>query len=152
MVSHLNRTPEVVRGCRFRHGVACNVLCITGVACRVALCDDSLPPPQGWQFGVPIGGPRMSPTPRSAKYGATHGCNPSRGCENARLWSSSADGGVAAMVSRLWAGTPPCGFLQGVAIAGAPGATMAYCKKCAPHHEAQGTEYILGEVWLLHHY
>ena len=88
-MSHLNRTPEVVRGCRFRHGVACNVLCIIGVARRVAWCDDGLPPPPGWQFGVPIGGPRMSPTPRSAKYGATHGCNPSRGSKNVRLRLSS---------------------------------------------------------------
>ena len=31
----------------------------------------------------------MSPTPRSAKYGATHGCNPSRGSKNVRLRSSS---------------------------------------------------------------
>ena len=60
-----------------------------GVARRVAWCDDGLPPPPGWQFGVPIGGPRMSPTPRSAKYGATHGCNPSRGSKNVRLRLSS---------------------------------------------------------------
>ena len=52
-------------------------------------CDDGLPPPPGWHHGVPIGGPRMSPTPRSAKYGATHSCNPSRGSENVRLRSSS---------------------------------------------------------------
>ena len=36
------------------------------------------------------------------------------------------------------------------AIAGAP--TIAYCKKCALLREGQGTEYILGEVWLLHYY
>ena len=36
-----------------------------------------------------VGGPRMSPTPRSAKYGATHSGNPSRGGENVRLRSSS---------------------------------------------------------------
>ena len=89
MVSHLNRTPEVVRGCRFRHGVACNVLCIMGVAHRVVWCDDGLPPPPGWHFVGGVGGPRMSPTPRSAKYGATHSGNPSRGGGNARLWSSS---------------------------------------------------------------
>ena len=30
--------------------------------------------------------PRMSPTPRSAKYGVTHSCNPSRGSELPRLY------------------------------------------------------------------
>ena len=44
---------------------------------------------RGGILGAPIGGPRMSPTPRSAKYGATHGCNPSRGSKNVRLRSSS---------------------------------------------------------------
>ena len=34
---------------------------------------------RGGIMGAPIGGPRMSPTPRSAKYGATHGCHPLRG-------------------------------------------------------------------------
>ena len=48
-----------------------------------------LPPPPGWHFGAPIGGPRMSPTPRSAKYGATHSGNPCRGGGNVRLRSSS---------------------------------------------------------------
>ena len=62
----------------------CIVLCV-----NVVQCDDGLPPPPGWHHGVPIGGPRMSPTPRSAKYGVTHGCNPSRGSENACLWSSA---------------------------------------------------------------
>ena len=38
---------------------------------------------------TPTAAPRMSPTPRSAKYGATHSCNPSRGSENVRLRSSS---------------------------------------------------------------
>ena len=44
---------------------------------------------RGGIMGAPIGGPRMSPTPRSAKYGVTHGCNPSRGRGNACLWSSA---------------------------------------------------------------
>ena len=39
--------------------------------------------------GTPPRLPRMSPRPRVAKYGATHGCNPSRGSENVRLRSSS---------------------------------------------------------------
>ena len=59
----------------------CIVLCV-----NVVQCDDGLPPPPGWHHG---GFPRMSPTPRSAKYGVTHGCNPSRGSENACLWSSA---------------------------------------------------------------
>ena len=55
--------------------------------------------------GCDLGGtqprpPRMSPRPRVAKYGATHSCNPSRGGELPRLWSSSADSGVAAMASQ----------------------------------------------------
>ncbi|MDD6852569.1 MAG: hypothetical protein PUD64_10220 [Bacteroidales bacterium] len=50
---------------------------------------DSPAPLRGAIWGLPIGGPRMSPRPRVAKYGATHGCNPSRGSGNVRLWSSS---------------------------------------------------------------
>ncbi|MDY4882345.1 MAG: hypothetical protein SO127_08030, partial [Muribaculaceae bacterium] len=44
---------------------------------------------RGGIFVGGVGGPRMSPTPRSAKYGATHSGNPSRGGENVRLRSSS---------------------------------------------------------------
>ncbi|MDD6851436.1 MAG: hypothetical protein PUD64_04320 [Bacteroidales bacterium] len=44
---------------------------------------------RGGIFVGAVGGPRMSPTPRSAKYGATHSGNPSRGGGNARLRSSS---------------------------------------------------------------
>ena len=45
---------------------------------------------RGGILGAPIGGPRMSPTPRSAKYGATHGFNPCRGRGNVRLSVSAA--------------------------------------------------------------
>ena len=55
----------------------------------VLWCSDSLPPPPGWHYIYATAAPRMSPTPRSAKYGATHSCNPSRGSENVRLRSSS---------------------------------------------------------------
>ena len=61
-----------------------------GVAHRVVWCDAGLPPPPGWHFGASIGGPRMSPTPRSAKYGATHGCHPLRGLIIPRLSESAA--------------------------------------------------------------
>ena len=53
---------------------------------------DGLPPPPGWHFCGCVGGPRMSPTPMSAKYGATHGFNPCRGRRNVRLWSSGCCG------------------------------------------------------------
>ena len=45
---------------------------------------------RGGILGTPIGGPRMSPTPRSAKYGATHGCHPLRGLIIPRLSESAA--------------------------------------------------------------
>ena len=45
---------------------------------------------RGGILGAPIGGPRMSPTPRSAKYGATHGCHPLRGLIIPRLSESAA--------------------------------------------------------------
>ena len=47
----------------------------------VVWCNDDLPPPPGWHIGTPFGGPRMSPTPRSAKYGATHSDNRLPGLE-----------------------------------------------------------------------
>ena len=84
VVSHPNRTPEVVRGCRIRNGA---VSCCVSMLCSVMTACHRL---RGGIMGAPIGGPRMSPTPRSAKYGVTHGCNPSRGSENVRLWSSTS--------------------------------------------------------------
>ena len=83
VVSHQNRTPEVVRGCRIRNGA---VSCCVSMLCSVMTACHRL---RGGIMGAPIGGPRMSPMPRSAKYGVTHGCNPSRGSENVRLWSSA---------------------------------------------------------------
>ena len=65
-----NRTPEVVRGCRFHHGVACNVLCIMGVARRVVWRDDGLPPPPGWHFG---GAHRWSPHVADTQVGEIRG-------------------------------------------------------------------------------
>ena len=41
----------------------------------VLWCSDSLPPPPGWHYIYATAAPRMSPTPRSAKYGATHSCH-----------------------------------------------------------------------------
>ena len=65
-----NRTPEVVRGCRFHHGVACNVLCIMGVARRVVWRDDGLPPPPGWHHG---GAHRWSPHVADTQVGEIRG-------------------------------------------------------------------------------
>ena len=47
-------------------------------------CKDS-----GWRLLCASRRPGMSPTPRSAKYPATHGCHHLRGGGNVRLWSSS---------------------------------------------------------------
>ena len=41
---------------------------------------------RGGIFGTPFGGPRMSPTPRSAKYGATHSTNRLPGLEITSPW------------------------------------------------------------------
>ena len=60
--------------------------------------------------GTPPRPPRMSPRPRVAKYGATHGCNPSRGSGNVRLLSSSPTSTACACRSthsRVLAATPP---------------------------------------------
>ena len=46
---------------------------------------------RGGIMGALIGGPRMSPTPRSAKYGATHGCHPLRGLIIPRLSESATE-------------------------------------------------------------
>ena len=53
---------------------------------------------RGGNYICVLGAPGMSPTPRSAKYGATHGCNPSRGWGNVRLWSSASRGARCAML------------------------------------------------------
>ena len=60
-----------------------------------------------------FGMPRMSPRPRVAKYGVTHGCHHLRGGGNARRWSSSPP--LAEMrtlrvrVTRCMAHFLPCG-------------------------------------------
>ena len=48
------------------------------------------PPPGCDWVERPAHRPRMSPRPSVAKYGATHGCNPSRGSELPRLLQSDA--------------------------------------------------------------
>ena len=51
---------------------------------------DSPAPPPGCDLGgTPPRPPRMSPRPRVAKYGATHGANHLRGWRLHSLWSSS---------------------------------------------------------------
>ena len=72
-------------GLCYRRGAVCIILCTTWLCGAMTACHHL----RGGIFGTPSCGPRMSPTPRSAKYGATHSGNPSRGGGNARLWSSS---------------------------------------------------------------
>ena len=69
-----------------RYGLACIILCNTLLRGAMTACHRL----RGGILGTPSGGPRMSPTPRSAKYGATHSYNHLRGCKLHRLWSSSA--------------------------------------------------------------
>ena len=76
-----NRTPEVVRGC-----ASAVVRCVSSCVPHGCVCNDGLPPPPGWHIGVPFVSPRMSPTPRSAKYGATHGANRLPGLEITSPW------------------------------------------------------------------
>ena len=82
----LRHSPLVLGGClrRWRWGGRCAAP-VGNLCCQRTACHHL----RGGILGSPIGGPRMSPTPRSAKYGATHSCNPCRGSENDRLWSSS---------------------------------------------------------------
>ena len=104
MVSHPNRTPEVVRGCSFHHGFVCNVLCITGVAHRVVWRDDSLPPPPGWHsLGAIWHAPHVVTTPRGEIRGRT-AATASGVAEMARNADSWGDGAVT-----LWC----CTALQG---------------------------------------
>ena len=72
------------------------VSCCVSMLCGVMTACHRL---RGGILGVPIGGPRMSPTPRSAKYGATHSFNPCRGWGNVRLWSSASRGARCAMLA-----------------------------------------------------
>ena len=91
-MSHPKRTPEVVRGCRIRNGA---VLCCVSMLCSVMTACHRL---RGGIMGAPIGGPRMSPTPRSAKYGVTHGANHLPGLEKCPplVVVSAGGGGVGA--------------------------------------------------------
>ena len=65
------------------------VICLCLAEMERFVVADSLPPPPGWRFLCASRRPGMSPTPRSAKYPATHGCHHLRGGGNVRLWSSS---------------------------------------------------------------
>ena len=58
----------------------CIILIVNDIAYSL-WCYDGLPPPPGWQLGAPSGGPRMSPRPCVAKYGATHSANHLPGLE-----------------------------------------------------------------------
>ena len=77
--------PGGVRGCRIRRSVAYIALRVRSLCGAMTACHRL----RGGIFSAYRRRPRMSPTPRSAKYGATHSCNPSRGSENVRLRSSS---------------------------------------------------------------
>ena len=90
----------------------------------VVWCNDGLPPPPGWHIGVPFCGPRMSPTPRSAKYGATHSANRLPGLEITSplviiCRRRSGSDGIPSLVQRIY---------------------LIYCKKCALLARGQGTE------------
>ena len=63
-------------------------ICLCLAEMELFVVADSLPPPPGWRFLCASRRPGMSPTPRSAKYPATHGCHHLRGGGNVRLWSS----------------------------------------------------------------
>ena len=65
------------------------VICLCLAEMERFVVADSLPPPPGWRFLCASRRPGMSPTPRSAKYPATHGCHHLRGGGNVRLSSSS---------------------------------------------------------------
>ena len=73
---------------------------------------------RGGIFGTPFGGPRMSPTPRSAKYGATHSANRLPGLEITSplviiCRRRSGSDGIPSLVQRIY---------------------LIYCKKCALLH------------------
>ena len=64
-------------GLCFRRGAVCIILCTTWLCGAMTACHHL----RGGIFGTPFGGPRMSPTPRSAKYGVTHSDNRLPGLE-----------------------------------------------------------------------
>ena len=69
-------------GLCFLRGEVCIILCTTWLRGVMTACHHL----RGGIFGTPFGGPRMSPTPRSAKYGATHGANRLPGLEITSPW------------------------------------------------------------------
>ena len=50
-------------------------VCASIIACSLAIGSRRPATASGVAIGDGLGAPRMSPTPRSAKYGATHGCH-----------------------------------------------------------------------------
>ena len=68
----------------------------------VVWCNDGLPPPPGWHIGVPFVAPACRRHPGRRNTGLRTATTASRGWKLPRLWSSSADGGVAAMASQAW--------------------------------------------------
>ena len=98
-----------------------SMLCVAITACHHL---------RGGIFVGGVGGPRMSPTPRSAKYGATHGCNPSRGSENVRLRSSSPPVAVGQTLrcARRCDDGARCGCIGGKPRGGVPDLKRVYQK------------------------
>ena len=91
-------------GLCFRRGAVCIILCTTWLCGVMTACHHL----RGGIFGTPFGGPRMSPTPRSAKYGATHSANRLPGLEITSPWviicrrRSSSDGIQSGTGHLLW--------------------------------------------------
>ena len=87
---------------------------------------------RGGILGAPIGGPRMSPTPRSAKYGATHSGNPCRGGGNVRLRSSSPPVAVGQTLrcARRCDDGARCGCIGGKPRGGVPDLNPALTQLC----------------------
>ena len=80
-----------------RRSLMCIILIVNDIAYSLWYYD-GLPPPPGWQLGAPSGGPRMSPRPCVAKYGATHSANHLPGLEITSPFVIISSPGVAAMI------------------------------------------------------
>ena len=103
----------------YRRSLMCIILIVNDIAYSL-WCYDGLPPPPGWQLGAPSGGPRMSPRPCVAKYGATHSANHLPGLEITSPFVIFSSPGVAAtIVSR------PKPFI----LHATPGAASAPCRR-----------------------
>ena len=79
------------------------VICLCLAEMERFVVADSLPPPPGWRFLCASRRPGMSPTPRSAKYPATHGCHHLRVAEmSASRHRLRLGGGGADATLRIW--------------------------------------------------